>query len=68
MSLIEARRVQRGWTRAELARRTRMDASDIGRIERGQMRPYPGQARKIAAALGIQPEAIAGQRTDDIRS
>lgn len=56
MKRMQQLRIERGWSRAELARHARMDASDIGRIEKGQMCPYPGQLAKIAAALGAVRE------------
>jgi len=57
MKRMQQMRLERGWSRAELARRAQMDASDIGRIEKGQMTPYPGQLSKIAAALGAERDA-----------
>ena len=59
MSMIEQLRRDRGWSRSELARRARMDASDVGKIERGIMRPYPGQIMKMAKALGVTGIDIA---------
>lgn len=46
-------REARGWTRAELARRARMQAGDVGRIESGRLVPYDSQLRKLARALGV---------------
>lgn len=60
MSMIEQLRRDRGWSRSELARRARMDASDVGKIERGIMRPYPGQMLKLAEALGVEATEVAG--------
>lgn len=59
MSRIQELRVAHGFSRSELARRARMDASDVGKIERGIMRPYPGQLKKIAKALGASAIEIA---------
>lgn len=59
MSVIQELREAQGFSRSELARRARMDASDIGKIERGIMRPYPGQLMKIAKALGVRATEIA---------
>ena len=44
-------RTRRGLTKAELARRAKMDPGMIGWIERGRFIPYPSQLEKIAAAL-----------------
>lgn len=53
MKRMQQMRLERGWSRAELARRARMDPSDVGRIENGLMRPYPSQAVKLAHAHGV---------------
>jgi ribosome-binding protein aMBF1 (putative translation factor) len=35
-----------------------MDPSDVGRIEKGQMTPYPAQAQKLAAVFGISVDEL----------
>lgn len=50
---ITAARERRGWSRAELARRAQMSASDVGKIEAGRLRPYPGQLLKLEKALEV---------------
>ena len=52
MFLLTREREARGWSRNELARRARMAAGDVGRIEAGRLRPYDGQVKKLARALG----------------
>ena len=52
MLLLAREREARGWSRNELARRARMAAGDVGRIEVGRLRPYDGQLKKLARALG----------------
>lgn len=59
MNKFQELREAQGLSRSELARRARMDASDVGKIERGIMRPYPGQIRKLARALGASAIEIA---------
>lgn len=54
MTEITRQRVGRGWTRAELARRARMSASDVGKIEAGRLTPYPSQLAKLARALRVR--------------
>ena len=55
---LSEERVLRGWSRAELARRAGINASTVGLIESGRLRPYPSQLVKLAIALGIpEPEA-----------
>ncbi len=52
MRLIEERN-QRGWSRAELARRAGMHPSTVSLIESGRLVPYPSQLDKLALALEI---------------
>ena len=53
--VIREFRIDRGWTGAELARKSKMSASQISKIEKGQENlKYPTLV-KIAKALGIKP-------------
>jgi len=45
-------------TQEELAERTGMSRATISRIESGQQRPRISTVRKLAAALGVSPEAL----------
>jgi transcriptional regulator with XRE-family HTH domain len=51
-------RVRRGLSQAGLARRARVHPADVSRFESGYARPYPGQLRRIARALGVRPEEL----------
>lgn len=53
MLRLRLERESREWTRSELARRARMSAGDVGKIEAGRLIAYPSQARKLARALGV---------------
>ena len=50
---IKARRAERGWSQAELARRARVHPCRISHIERGFERLWPGYERRLARALGL---------------
>jgi len=50
-------RLAKRWSRAELARRARIAAGDLGKIESGRLQPYDSQLRKLARALGIPADA-----------
>lgn len=50
-------RLAKRWSRAELARRARIAAGDLGKIESGRLQPYDSQLRKLAHALGIPSDA-----------
>lgn len=54
MKSLRKLRVERGWSQAELGRRSRIHPSDISRFESGRAVPYPVQAEKLAAALGVE--------------
>ena len=54
--MISNIRKRRGWSRAELARRAGMNGGTVGLIESGRFKPYPGQLRKLASALGLPEE------------
>lgn len=56
MLRLTALRVQRGWSKAELARRARLDQAHVSRIEAGRVRPYPVELERLARALGIDPK------------
>lgn len=51
---LEKERVDRGWSKAELARRARMNPSTVGLVEAGRLVPYPTQIGRLARALGWQ--------------
>jgi len=53
-------RLPRGWSQAELARRSHLNQNTICLIEAGRFRPYPVQLVKLARALGI-PRREAGR-------
>ena len=56
---LRARRRARGVTRAALAQALGTRPVNIGRWERGEAVPGPGQARALAAALDLPPEPAA---------
>lgn len=51
-------RERRGWSRAELARRARMHAADVGKLEAGKAYPYPAWRAKLARVLGVNADAL----------
>ena len=63
MKLREEREA-RCWSKSELARRAGLNHTTIGQIESGRLRPYPGQLRKLAFALGL-PEKDAHRLLED---
>jgi transcriptional regulator with XRE-family HTH domain len=60
MTRLQELRESRGWTKAELARRARLNPSTVGAIEGGRLQPYPRQLIKLAKALGVGKTHAAG--------
>jgi transcriptional regulator with XRE-family HTH domain len=59
MMRLTKEREARRWSRAELARRAKINAATIGQIEGRRLRPYDVQLDKIAAALDFEGEPSA---------
>ena len=57
---LKMQRLARGWSQAELARRSQVNSNTISQIESERFRPYPVQLAKLARALGI-PEWAASR-------
>ena len=51
-------RERKALTQRELARRAGVSHVTIARIETGQDDPYPTTVRKLATALGVEPEEL----------
>lgn len=56
---LTRKRTARGWSKSELARRSRMTSSEVGKIESGRLLPYPSQLRKLAKALGVAVKDVS---------
>ena len=46
------------WTQEELAAKAKVAKSTIVQLERGQAEGRPATIRKLAKALGVEPEAL----------
>ena len=53
---MEMLRADQGLTKAEVARRAKMQQNVIGWIESGRFKPYDSQLEKIADALGWEKD------------
>lgn len=58
MTKMKARRLELGLSQQDLANRTGLWTSDVSRIETRRLRPYAGQARKIAEVLGLAEDEL----------
>ncbi len=51
-------RERKALTQQELAVRSGVSRPTIARIESGRTEPYPQTTRRLAQALGVEPEAL----------
>ena len=58
MTRLKRERVKRGWNQQDLGFHARISSAEICRFERGQAKPYPAQACRLAKVLGILPEEL----------
>ncbi|HXF50615.1 MAG TPA: helix-turn-helix transcriptional regulator [Dehalococcoidia bacterium] len=59
--LIASRRLRRGWTRRQLARRAGVPVTTLAKLEGGIEAGVTAEAmRRVAEALGLSPEALNG--------
>jgi ribosome-binding protein aMBF1 (putative translation factor) len=52
MLILTRARETQGWSRQELARRSRLTPGEVGKIEHARLVPYPSQLQRLAGALG----------------
>lgn len=58
-------REAKGWSRSELARRTKINQPTISVLESGKIFPYPKWKRLIAEALEVDPEILFQEVEND---
>lgn len=58
MLKLSAERMRRGWSKAELARRAKLDQGTMSKIELGRVIPYPVQLVRVASALKMPADAL----------
>ena len=59
MTRLQAERLRRGLTQTTLAFHAKpLTASDISKFENRMARPYPRQAERLAAVLGLEPHEL----------
>ena len=64
MTRLQQLREERGWTKAELARRARINAQTVGWAEDKRFRLYDSQLRKLAKALKAPVDQAASLLED----
>jgi len=61
---LEAVRLDRGWSRSQLARRSGVRRRDIAAFEQGTATPTAKDLAAFAVALGVAPEDLARPQPD----
>jgi len=61
MLKLKAERIRKGWTQLDLACHARVQPAEISRFERGQAKPYQGQATRLAEVLGLAKDELLEQ-------
>lgn len=58
MTKLKAARLARGLSLQEVGFRTRVQAPHLSQIERGLLKPYPPQAKRLARFLGLEVDEL----------
>jgi transcriptional regulator with XRE-family HTH domain len=65
LTRMKSERLRRGWTQQRLAVEAGVGYADISSAERGLFRLYPGQAKKIARVLDLDPDELLEEVPND---
>jgi transcriptional regulator with XRE-family HTH domain len=58
LTRLKTVRERKAFTQEQLAEKAGVSRATLARIETGQNEPYPSTVRKIADALGVEPEQL----------
>lgn len=58
MTKMKAARLAKGLTLQEVGFRARVQAPHLSQIERGILRPYPKQVKRLARVLGLEVDEM----------
>jgi len=56
---LRVKRIERFMSQAELAEASGLSEAHVGRIERDEVEPHLSTIRKLARALGVEPQELA---------
>lgn len=63
MLRVKAERLRRGWSQLDVAYRARVQPSELSRIERGLVIPYPRQAERLSKVFGLPADTLQQPET-----
>jgi transcriptional regulator with XRE-family HTH domain len=58
LTRLRRRRLEKGWTLADLARESGISRKTLGYIERGEREPRPKNIARLATVLGCEPKEL----------
>ena len=64
MTRLRQERLRRGWSLQKLGEKIGMQGSDISKVERGLVVPYPSQRKRLAKAVGCTPDELLEEVSD----
>jgi ribosome-binding protein aMBF1 (putative translation factor) len=64
MVKMRAERQRRGWNQTVLAFRAKVALADVSKFETRRATPYPGQRKRLARALNLDPETLLDEVTE----
>lgn len=62
MLRLTAERQQRGWSQAEVARRTGLHPTTISHLESQDIKPWPSYRKRLARLFGVPPDQLFAER------
>jgi len=66
MLQIREERRKKGWTLAEVSKRTGISVSDLSRIEVGQVRVYPGWSRRLVRVFQKPADVLFARISEEV--
>lgn len=64
MLRLTQERIKRGWTKAQLAGKAGIHPTDLGKMENGTLRAYPGWKKKLARIFKMDAEELFAEVQD----
>jgi transcriptional regulator with XRE-family HTH domain len=66
MIRLKYERLKRGWSQQTCAVQAGMHGTEISKIERGYLKPYPSQAKRLATILEVDPSDLLEKMSEEV--